>query len=248
VVEMQFDSILLIDVAAFAAEQPVAEQYCDADNDLAIAELADACAARGLRLLLDLEIDRFAAGHELTASHHDNFFVAANQSLPDPRILPHAHHDQRAQLRLDESGIQVALDYWKARISTWLNAGVGGFRCLGIARISPLIWQDLIKHAKVNHGDADFYAWTPGCTPQQLNAVQHCAFDAVFSSDAWWNYRAGWFIEEHTRLSHIADCIIAAPEDPARACCARCMQKIRRWRNVAIAAHCRWRVRAGTAC
>lgn len=187
----------------------------DHDNDLAIATFSQACIANGLRLMLDLEIDRFIPEHPFIAQHPDNFYLADRhqQALPDPRFPRNEPHDRRAQLRLDKDGIDVALDYWNTRLATWLKAGVAGFRCLGIDRISPAFWQGLIAQAR-SHNDADFFAWTPGCTPEQLAAIGDCGFDAVFSSDAWWDYRAGWFAEERQRLAQIA-AVIAAPEDPA---------------------------------
>ena len=211
--DMQFDTLLLTEPAALlpAGAAPPAH---DADNDAAIGAFALACGRRGLRLLLDLEVDRFAAGHALVEAHPGQFFPRDDDThaLPDPRLTRSAA-DACARLRLDAAGIELALDYWKARVRRWLNAGVGGFRCLGIARIAPVIWHGLIMQTRLEHGDAAFLAWTPGCTPAQLAAVQNCGFDGVFSSDAWWDYRAEWFAEEHARLSHVAT-VLCAPEDP----------------------------------
>jgi starch synthase (maltosyl-transferring) len=214
---MQFDSLLLTDAAAYTLIEPAGQAGTDKviPHDAAIAALAQACAAKGLRLLLDIEIDRFASEHELVARRSDHFIAIGNgSSLPDPRFPHTVSQDRRAQLRLDAAGIEIALEYWKSRLAIFLDAGVSGFRCLGIARISPAIWQGLISHVKTHYGSVDFLAWTPGCTPEQLTAIQPCGFDAVFSSDAWWDYRAGWLAEENARLRRIAR-IIAAPEDPA---------------------------------
>ncbi|HWT72170.1 MAG TPA: hypothetical protein VN361_08295, partial [Oxalicibacterium sp.] len=200
--DMQFDSILLCHTGTFASSDQD-NAPADADVDRAISALAAACAQRGLRLLLDLEIDRFASGHALIAQHAEQFFSRDDgaQTLPDPRIPHSLTPDRRVRLRLDAAGTELALTYWQTRIAGWLGAGVAGFRCLDIGRIPPALWQRLIARSKLDKGDADFFAWTPGCTPEQLQAVQECGFDAVFSSDAWWDYRAGWLAEEHARLA-----------------------------------------------
>ncbi|HTH45019.1 MAG TPA: maltotransferase domain-containing protein [Oxalicibacterium sp.] len=213
--DMQFDTILLCHTGALASPEQD-ETFDDADSDRAIAALAADCAQRGLRLLLDLELDCFAPAHALPAQHADQFFKHHDgaQTLPDPRIPHSPTPERRVRLRLDAAGIELALSYWQARVAGWLDAGVAGFRCLDIARIPPALWQKLIARSKQNKGDADFLAWTPGCTPEQLQAVQDCGFDAVFASDAWWDYRAGWLVEEQARLAQIAPRIIAAPEDP----------------------------------
>ncbi len=180
-----------------------------------LADFSQACRQKKLRLLLDVELDRFPLAHPFFAQHEAQFFPQERDrhALPDPRFEPAAHDDRHAMLRLDTDGTQHALAYWQTQLSTWLAAGIGGFRCLGIARISPSLWQALIAHAKAVDADTAFLAWTPGCTPEQLAAIAGCGFDAVFSSDAWWDYRAAWFAEEHHRLSAIAP-VIAAPEDP----------------------------------
>jgi starch synthase (maltosyl-transferring) len=209
--DMQFDSILLTSPASFARG--------DADADRALGAFAAECTKRGLRLLLDLEIDRFAADHALRAEQPERFFPREGNGdgLPDPRMLHSLMADCRARLRLDAAGIELALTYWERRIGGWLDAGIGGFRCLDIARIPPVLWQNLIARSKPKRNEAAFFAWTPGCTLEQLQAVQQCGFDAVFCSDAWWDHRAGWLAEEQARLARVAPCIIAAPEEPGGA-------------------------------
>jgi len=220
VAAMQFNALLLTDVVSFCAS---AADATDSENSVAtstanvdvVAALATACRQQGLRLLLDLEVDRFAQNDDVVANNPEHFFdhIGNAVELPDPRFTRAVQHDRRAQLRLDAPGLALAQTYWQTRLQSWLAAGVGGFRCLGIARIAPSLWQTLIGHTRQQHPDAAFLAWTPGCTPEQLHAIDDCGFDGVFSSDAWWDYRANWFAEEHNRLAPIAR-IIATPEDP----------------------------------
>lgn len=209
VVAMEFDAILLAGhaLASFAGEN---------DTDSPLARFARDCRKVGLRVVLDLELDRFPTSHPIFTHHEENFFLPEHDAhaLPDPRFSATAHDDRHAQLRLDADGTQLAEHYWQAQLTHWLAAGIGGFRCLGMARMSPSLWQTLITHAKSVDNNVTFLAWTPGCMPEQLTAIADCGFDAVFASDAWWDYRAGWFAEEHQRLSAIAP-VIATPEDPA---------------------------------
>jgi starch synthase (maltosyl-transferring) len=209
VAAMQLDAILL----AGCTLSVFGEQI---DDDHPLRRFAQACRKADLRLLLDLELDRFPVSHPFFIEHEENFFLPEQDAhaLPDPRFSVAQHDDHQQLLRLDAAGTQHALDYWQTQLSQWLDLGIGGFRCIGIARISSSLWQTLISHAKLHKAsDPEFLAWTPGCTPEQLTAIADCGFDAVFASDAWWDYRAGWFAEEHQRLSAIAP-VIAAPEDP----------------------------------
>ncbi|HWV62623.1 MAG TPA: alpha-1,4-glucan--maltose-1-phosphate maltosyltransferase [Oxalicibacterium sp.] len=209
VAAMEFDAILLAGhaLASFAGEH---------DSDSALTRFADACREAGLRVLLDLELDRFPVAHYCYTHHEENFFLPEHDThaLPDPRFSAAPHDDRHAQLRMDATGMQLATHYWQTQLAQWLAAGIGGFRCLGIARMAPSLWQTLIAHTRSTAADTTFLAWTPGCTPEQLTAIAGCGFDAVFSSDAWWDYRASWFAEENRRLSAIAP-VIAVLEDPA---------------------------------
>ena len=208
---MQFDSILLAGctLSAFG-------ESADESGASVLARFAQACRKAGLKLLIDLELDRFPVTHPFHTEHTENFFLPEQDThaLPDPRFGSIRHDDRHMQLRLDTNGTQLALAYWQTQLAEWLEMGVGGFRCLGIARISPSVWQTLIAHAKADAQHTPvFLAWTPGCAPEQLKAIGDCGFDAVFASDAWWDYRSSWLAEEHRRLSAIAP-VIAAPEDP----------------------------------
>ncbi|MGN6388844.1 MAG: alpha-1,4-glucan--maltose-1-phosphate maltosyltransferase, partial [Burkholderiaceae bacterium] len=49
-------------------------------------------------------------------------------------------------------------------------------------------------------------------TPEQIDALAGCGFDAAFSSAAWWDDRAGWLAEEWARLAAVAP-PIAFPDD-----------------------------------
>ncbi len=210
---MQFDSILLAGCALSSFGEPSVQ---DAGEQSALARFAQACRKAELKLLLDLEIDRFPVADPFHVAHEENFFLPEQDvhALPDPRFGTVQRDDRRMQLRLDANGTQLALAYWQTQLTQWVKIGVGGFRCLGIARISPYVWQTLIAQTKADDRHAPvFLAWTPGCTPEQLTAIADCGFDAVFASDAWWDYRSSWLAEEHRRLSAIAP-VIAAPEDP----------------------------------
>lgn len=213
---MQFDTILLTDTASVSGQPSKNENHAHEEIHASLlGKLANECRTHGLRLMIDLEIDHFAENSDLVAQYTEQFFIANRaQTLPDPRFPPQKAKSQHAQLRLDTAGIELALDYWKARLARLLDVGVSGFRCLGIGDIPPSIWHELIAKERSRQAGVSFMAWTPGCTPQQLAAIRDCGFDAVFSSDAWWDYRGSWLSEEHARLAALAK-VIAVPEDPA---------------------------------
>src|SRR5207244_12791589 len=54
-------------------------------------------------------------------------------------------------------------------------------------------------------------AATSGCTPAQVSALAGAGFDYIFNSAKWWDFRAGWLLDQYERLRRIAPSI-AFPE------------------------------------
>ncbi|GGI20974.1 alpha-1,4-glucan--maltose-1-phosphate maltosyltransferase [Oxalicibacterium faecigallinarum] len=205
-----FDTLLLTDSATLALPST---QTSPIDT---LQRLTEACRDQGLQLFIDLELDRFPTDHPLVVEQAHHFYQedAVTDTLPDPRFQSGWCDTGHARLRLDSEGLELARQYWQTQLTQWLQADLAGFRCLSLARIAPWLWRDLIHAAKASAPSACFIAWTPGTPGDQLLALRDCGFDFTVASDAWWDYRADWLIEEQHRLSAVAP-VLAAPEDPA---------------------------------
>jgi starch synthase (maltosyl-transferring) len=177
-----------------------------------LAGLAKRCAERKLQLLIDFDPAGIARDGALLEGHPDWFAAPGmHDDLPDPRRAP-LQRQQRA-IRFERPEVQEEmLEYWRQRLRSWISAGVAGFRCIGITNAPPQFWQGVMTAARQG-GAVRFLAWTPGCTPEQLQALAGCGFDASFSSAAWWDYRARWLADEQDRLGALAPAI-AFPEPP----------------------------------
>ncbi|TCS39385.1 alpha-1,4-glucan:maltose-1-phosphate maltosyltransferase [Paucimonas lemoignei] len=185
-----------------------------------IREIAQACARRQLALLVDLDIAGVAPDDALLQTHAHWFAAPGQQDdLPDPRypqVVPTRQH-----YRYTKSEVQEEIRaYWSERLLDWSEQGVVGFRCIDVAGVPAEVWKDLIANVRAQQPQVRFLAWTPGCTPAQLDALVGCGFDASFSSAAWWNFRAHWIEEEHARLLRVAP-PIAFPDAPGQAVAAR---------------------------
>lgn len=221
---MGFDHVLLLSptlVPALAAGAPQTMDAAAGISDLAALEqLATQCAALDMRLLLDLDLSGLDAEDPMVRTHPGLFVEHGNTSdLPDPRRAGDQHQIERrgGQRRLprydspEQAAALAAL--WRSRLETLIEAGVAGFRCQRPARTPADFWQTLISAIRAERPCCHFLAWTPGCTRKQLAGLAHCGFDAVFSSDAWWDFQAGWYWQEHEALVAVAP-VIAFPEDP----------------------------------
>ncbi|MDF3035815.1 MAG: hypothetical protein K0S28_1089 [Paucimonas sp.] len=174
---------------------------------------ADLCRKNRLALMLDLDIDKFAEDPETTDAHPDWFAAPdGGDDLPDPRRPP---GKKTRALRYGNREVESSvISHVMQQLEKAVELGIVGFRCLGLPREASPLWAALIAQAKAKWPHARFLAWTPGCTAETLAALSQCGFDATFSSNAWWNYRADWLAEENSRLTAVAP-PIALPDNPA---------------------------------
>ena len=171
--------------------------------DAALSTLASACRQRGLTLLLDLVIDRLATDAPLRADHPDWFTShAENGDALDPR-LPPSHLEVACFRHHDPRYADAILAWWTQQLRAWAALGIGGFRCEAPARLPPQRWRTLIADVRKD-ADTRFLAWTPGMDAAAVEALAGVGFDATFSSLRWWDFRAGWMVEEHARLAAVA--------------------------------------------
>nr|CCA79617.1 conserved hypothetical protein [blood disease bacterium R229] len=180
--------------------------------DAALGRLADDCRQRGLTLLMDLVIDRVATDAPLRADHPDWFTRHAERGdALDPRLPP--SHLEVASFRHDDAHCADAIGaWWTQQLCAWAALGIGGFRCEAPARLPPARWRPLIAATRESAGarPVRFLAWTPGLDGPAVDALAEAGFDATFSSLRWWDFRAGWMVEEHARLAAIAPPIATA--------------------------------------
>jgi len=87
--------------------------------------------------------------------------------------------------------------YWECLVDFYLDLGVDGFRGDAAYKLPADLWQQLITHAKNRAAGTVFFAETLGCTLQQLQALAPTGFDFIFSSSKYWDFTAGWAVEQY---------------------------------------------------
>jgi starch synthase (maltosyl-transferring) len=152
----------------------------------------------GVAFMLDLVIDRMAQENA--------------PPIVDPRQTPFDSGGRRLDL-FDADQRATQLKAWSQRLRQLTEAGVAGFRCLGIDRAPPELWRDLIRNTRIHAPDTIFFAWTPGTGFDVRRGLAEAGFDGTFSSLAWWNRRDGWLVEEH-EIQRGLGIQIAFPEAP----------------------------------
>src|SRR5262249_17660429 len=103
--------------------------------------------------------------------------------------------------------------WWVDRLIRLARAGVAGFRCDAPHRLAAATWRRIIEGVRDGADGCRFFAWTPGLRWPEIAALTGADLAAVFSSVAWWDGRASWFVAEYEVLRRVAP-MIAAPEVP----------------------------------
>jgi starch synthase (maltosyl-transferring) len=163
------------------------------DATAALARAGELAGRQGLRLLLDLVVDRVARESPLAAQCVDG--------LPDPRRPTGLRGAAWTKL---ESG---NLDPWLDLIGTWTEAGIAGFRCDTTDTVPAGIWSRIIGAARARRADTAFIAWRP------MAALARRGFDLAACSSWAWDFRADWLGEDLRRAANVAG-VLAMPEAP----------------------------------
>ena len=191
--------------------------------DQVIDEFAQACRANGLRLCMDVMLGRVAADAAIARSKPDWFRAPAPSDRIDPRSS--RRESDAAYARFDQVAVAKELaEWWIHRLLRLIGAGLPGFRCGELQLVPPKIWRQVIATIKHKYPDCRFLAWTPGLDWRAIAALRGLGFDAAFSSVAWWDGRASWFVEEHRLLRDIGS-VIGCAEAPFAPRLARRLQK-----------------------
>jgi starch synthase (maltosyl-transferring) len=182
--------------------------------DTALEALLHECAARDVRVLVDLSLASVGHRDPLLLQRPDWFDAphAAQDAALDPRHYAARHASARMRWE-DPVAAAAALEWWREHLADLTDMGVAGFVCCAPVDIPCEIWKNLSTPLRERHACCHLLAWTPGCSTDQMAQLAHCGFDAVFNSGAWWDFRADWWAREHETLRAIA-APIAFPEDP----------------------------------
>jgi starch synthase (maltosyl-transferring) len=185
----------------FELPHPIFGETQSADE--LVGRISSLCRKFGLKLLLDIEIDRVAAGGAMARSA-PRWFGAA--PIPD-RIDPRQPKDMAdaAYARFDDPHAAPELSaWWIDRLVRLAHAGATGFRLIGLNRVPAAALASIIRTAREEAPRCGFFGWTPGVPWTQLPSLRDAGLDRVFASTAWWDGRASWLAQEYELLRRIA--------------------------------------------
>ncbi|MDQ7251429.1 maltotransferase domain-containing protein [Dongia sedimenti] len=177
-------------------------------------KLAENCHRRGMKVWLDLVLDRVAVEAGVVAEHPHWFAGGRDDALPDPRTI--IRTSQAASFDFGPPHHGAILAWWLQRIGAWLESGIDGFRLDQPHVIPPHFLKDLISAAKAEHPGCRFVAWTPGLNTEQIVGLKDCGVDLTVASTCRWDFKSEWFLEEQDKLATVAPPLALAEAPFAR--------------------------------
>src|SRR5271166_5992704 len=136
-----------------------------------LAAIVTAARGAGLVPLLDVKLDHVAADGPLARGAPDVFAVHTVDTL-DPR--GDAADLEGARTR---DNAPAAIDWWAARLAAWRAAGFGGFRLVGLSRLSAAFIHGLVGRVRATDPDTMLIGWTVGMTSMSRAALAGARFD-----------------------------------------------------------------------
>ncbi len=188
-------------------ERPHAALATTLSADEALAQICAQARDAGLRVLIDLVLDRCAADGDY-AREYRAWLDGEGVSPNDPRPVP--QWQGAVGLRLDDTAVAIGMQRpWGERLRRWADAGIAGFCVQQPERLPRTLITALMQEVP----GCRFIAGAQGMDWSQHDKLIGVGYDAIISSSAFWDFRGGWFVEEQTRLARVAP-VIASAEGP----------------------------------
>ncbi len=181
-----------------------------------LADVARSAQTHGLASFVDIVLERVAVDGVVASAHPELFHRSVRTGgILDPRA--DRLNATAAFARFDDlEAARILGQQWSDRLAHWVDAGITGFRVLGLDRVPTEFLADLIRTVGGKAGSCRFLGWTPGLSWSCATELASAGLDAVFASTPWWDGRASWYAEEHEILRRVAPIIgpVEAPFGP----------------------------------
>jgi len=157
--------------------------------------IASKCRQNELGLIVDIVLGRVDACGAVSSSHSALF---AAPSYGERVVDPRSNESEAANARFDsDEAAEGLIALWSKQLARLLDGGAAGFRFLDPHHVPRSRWRQLLVGLRERFDAFLAFAWTPGLSWSQIGALVGSDFDGVFSSAAWWDFRARWFVEEY---------------------------------------------------
>jgi len=186
--------------------------------DAVLKRFTAAAADAGLQVMLDLVVNHTAKDSPLVEEHPDWYARDEHGNVRSPFAVDPNDPDKvtvwgdLAELDFSKRPARrEMLDYWDEVAAHYTGLGFSGFRCDAAYKVPGDAWKDLIESAREVNPDTTFFAETLGAGLHEVDQLRPAGFDYLFNSSKWWDFRAGWLLDQYEQFRHLAPSV-AFPE------------------------------------
>ncbi|MGD0473206.1 MAG: maltotransferase domain-containing protein [Candidatus Velthaea sp.] len=197
---------------------PLFRGTATASDDELIAGFTAAAGAAGISVMMDLVVNHTARDADLTREHPGWYRRAEDGSIESPSANDPANPSDvtvwtdLAELDYRERPQRAEMvAYFSEVVRHYTRLGIAGFRCDAAYKVPSDVWAAYIAAAREIRPDALFAAETLGAPFEDVTRLQPAGFSYLFNSSKWWDFQAGWLLDQYERFRHIAPSI-AFPE------------------------------------
>ena len=169
-----------------------------------IKEFLSFCAKNKMNVMMDLVINHSSKDSILTEKHKNWYKLDEEGELKSPGAWDNGVFVEWGDLASfdneESEDLEGLWDYWNKLIKYNLELGFSGFRCDAAYKVTPKLWDELIKNAKKINKDVIFFAETLGCPIEDTIALSEVGFDYVASSAKWWDFEGDWFLPQYNEI------------------------------------------------
>jgi len=178
----------------------------------------EAARAHGLKVMMDLVVNHTAKDCPWVSEHPDWYVRDLRGEVQSPFAIDPANADNKTVwgdlAELDytprpERGALVAR--YRDILRHFVQLGFAGFRCDAAYKVPADVWAELINAARAEVPETLFAAETLGCRLPEIEGLRPAGFDFLFNSSKWWDFKAGWLMEQYESFRSLAPSI-AFPE------------------------------------
>jgi starch synthase (maltosyl-transferring) len=205
-------------VKSYYRLNPLFRGTSTASDDELISGFTARAAALGLGVMMDLVVNHTARDADLTREHAGWYRRAKDGSIESPSANDPANPadvtvwTDLAELDYRERPERAEMvAYFSDVVRHYARLGLRGFRCDAAYKVPSAVWSQFIAAAREIRPDTLFAAETLGAPFEDVIELGPAGFDYLFNSSKWWDFRAGWLLDQYERFRHIAPSI-AFPE------------------------------------
>lgn len=158
---------------------------------------------RGLKFIFDLVLNHTAIDSPWTEKYPGWYYKDDSGNIRKPFCIDNGQKivwGDLAELDFENLIEHPKLKkYWTDYVLKIIGFGVDGFRCDAAYQVPADFWTYLIKAARKENPEIEFFAETLGCNYDDVLELGKAGFDYSFNSSKYWDFMENWALDQNSQ-------------------------------------------------